>query len=62
MDTVFLAVAVARRDAGTEPTRVRLAHLFAAANCDAERPQSVIVGWARIHGVPQQEIPYSCHA
>ena len=59
MNSILLTVVVARMDAGVKPTGVRLAYLLVLASCDAEGPQSVIEGWACIHGGLQKEVSKS---
>ena len=62
MCSILITVVVARMDAGVQPTRVRLAYLLVLASGDAERPQSVLEGWACIHGVLQKEVSKPCPA
>ena len=46
-----------RQDAEHECTWVRIALLLALASCDAERPQSVIEGWAGTYTVLSLKLP-----
>ena len=53
----FPSETVGRRDAATEPPRVRQAFLEASASCAGERHQSVIGGWDGFTACHRREVP-----